>query len=109
MKRVFIPLIPLSPCPLVSSFQMLSLSVKVVPGSSRDRVMGRYGQGLKVQVAAPAEKGKANEAVVRLLAEFLGVKPQAIELVRGATNARKQFRIGGLDQATLVAKLDSFP
>jgi uncharacterized protein (TIGR00251 family) len=87
---------------------MVTLSVKVVPGSSRDRVVGRYGDGLKVQVSAPPEKGKANDAVIRLLAEYLGVKPQAIELISGATGPRKQFRVAGVEPAALASRLTSF-
>lgn len=40
------------------------LAVKVVPGSSRDQIVGRLGDALKIKVTAPAEKGKANTAVV---------------------------------------------
>ena len=81
------------------------LLVKVVPGASRDRVVGRYGQAIKVQVSAAPEKGKANAAVAAVLAEFLGVRVGQVELVSGAGNPRKQFRIIGLDQAQLDAKL----
>ena len=83
------------------------LNVKVVPGASRDRVAGRYGDGVKVQVSAPPERGRANDAVVRVLAEFLGVKPAQVSLVSGHTQPRKQFRIDGVDAAALDAKLDS--
>jgi uncharacterized protein (TIGR00251 family) len=62
---------------------MATLAIKVVPGASRDRVVGRYGDAIKVQVSAPPEDGKANKAVVRVLAEFLGTKPDQIEITRG--------------------------
>ena len=85
------------------------LHVKVVPGSSRDRVVGRYGDAVKVQVSAAPERGKANAAVAKLLAEFFGLKPQQVELIAGAGNPRKQFRISGLDQSAVAAKLASLP
>ena len=47
----------------------------------------------KISVTAAAEKGKANEAVIRLLAEHYGVPPSAIRLVRGATTRMKQLEI----------------
>ncbi|MBI2900978.1 MAG: DUF167 domain-containing protein [Planctomycetes bacterium] len=47
------------------------LAVKVVPGASRSRI-ARWGDRLKVCVTAPAEKGKANAAVIELLSEFFG-------------------------------------
>lgn len=81
------------------------IHVKVVPGASRDRVAGRYGEGIKVQVSAPPERGKANEAVVRVLADFLGVRAGEIELIAGHGNPRKQFRISGLDPAALAEKI----
>ena len=49
------------------------LSLKVVPGSSRDEIVGWLGDSLKVKVKALPEKGRANEAVVALLAERLGI------------------------------------
>src|SRR5437868_10730221 len=66
-----------------------TLQVKVVPGSSRNRVVGMLGDALKVQVAAAAEKGKANEAVREVLAEFFGVKLGQVELISGQTQPRK--------------------
>ena len=77
------------------------LHVKVVPGSSRERVAGRYADGVKVQVSAPAEDGKANRAVAAVLAKALGVKPAAVLLVRGHAQARKVFEVSGIDQAAL--------
>jgi uncharacterized protein len=81
------------------------LHVKVVPGASRNRVAGKYGDGLKVQVSAPPERGKANEAVIELLAEFLGVKPAQIELSAGQTQPRKMFRVNGMEQTAADARI----
>ena len=87
------------------SIPIILINVKVVPGSSRDRVAGRYGDGIKVQVSAPPEKGKANEAVARVLAEFLGVKTADVALVAGHGNPRKQFRISGVEQGAMAEKI----
>jgi uncharacterized protein (TIGR00251 family) len=84
---------------------MATLHVKVVPGSSRSCIAGRYGDALKVKVAAAAEKGKANHAVIELLARTLGVKSGQIVLVAGHTNPRKTFQIEGIEQGELDAKL----
>jgi uncharacterized protein (TIGR00251 family) len=83
----------------------MMLHVKVVPGSSRDRVAGRYGDGVKVQVSAPPEDGRANRAVVAVLADSLGVKASQVTLVRGQTQPRKVFDVAGIDQAALDAWL----
>ncbi len=87
---------------------MITINVKVVPGSSRDRVVGAYGDAIKVQVSAAPEKGKANAAVAKLLAEFFGVKPSEVALLRGAANPRKQFRISGLSPEVFAAKIAAF-
>ena len=76
----------------------MKLAVKVVPGSSRDRVAGWLGDALKVCVTAPPERGRANEAVAELLAEALCVPRSAVRLLEGATSARKVFEVEGLEQ-----------
>ncbi|MBN1942608.1 MAG: DUF167 domain-containing protein [Phycisphaerae bacterium] len=71
--------------------------VKAVPGASRDRVVGVLGDAVKVAVSAPAEKGRANDAIARALAEALGVPRRSVTLVHGQTNPRKQFLVAGVD------------
>ena len=82
---------------------MPTLNVKVVPGARHDRVVGRYGEGIKLQVSAPPEGGKANAAVVRVLAEALGVKPSQVQVLRGHGNPRKIVAVDGIDAAALAA------
>ncbi len=65
------------------------IPVKVVPGASRDRIVGVLGGALKVTVAAPPEKGKANKAVIRLLARALGVRTNQLSVVQGETTPHK--------------------
>lgn len=72
---------------------MVMLSVKVVPGSSRSRIAGRYGDGIKVQVAAAAEKGKANRTVIDVIAEAFGVRESQVVIVSGHTQPRKIVQI----------------
>ena len=62
------------------------LPVKVVPGSSRDRIVGVLGGSLKVATSAAAEKGKANAAVAKLLARALGVDARSVELISSPSN-----------------------
>jgi uncharacterized protein (TIGR00251 family) len=88
---------------------MATLSVKVVPHASADRVAGRYGDGVKVQVSAPPEDGKANKAVLRVLADALNVKASQVQLLRGHTQPRKIVTIEGIDQATLNAWVETLP
>ena len=70
--------------------------VKVVPGSSRDRIVGVLGGALKITTAAPAEKGKANAAVTGILAKALGVDRSSIRIVGGAGSPHKRLQCAGL-------------
>jgi len=72
------------------------VSVKAVPGSSRDRIAGVLGAELKVAVAAAAEKGKANKAIAAVLAGALGVPARDVSLLAGPSSPRKRFRVAGM-------------
>jgi uncharacterized protein (TIGR00251 family) len=76
------------------------LPVKVVPGASRTRYMGDWSGRAKIAVAAPPEKGKANQAVVALLADLLGVRKRDVVVVAGHASALKTIRI---DRVTVAA------
>ena len=80
---------------------MERLSLKVVPGSSRDEVVGWLGDSLKVKVKAPPEKGKANEAVVAMLADSLGVEASSIAVVSGHSSPAKIVAIDGVDDEAI--------
>lgn len=75
------------------------LSLKFVPGSSRDEVVGWLGDSLKVK--APPEKGRANEVVVVLLAERLGVDASSIALVSGHGSPAKVVAVDGMDDEAI--------
>jgi uncharacterized protein YggU (UPF0235/DUF167 family) len=59
-------------------------------------VVGRYGQAWKLRVAAPPERGKANEAALDLLARTLDVAPGSVRLVTGRGSRDKTVEISGL-------------
>ena len=86
---------------------MATLNVKVVPGSSRDRVVGRYGDGIKVQVSAPPEGGRANKAVIDVIAAALGVRVQQVQILKGHTRARTVVQISGMELADILARVGS--
>jgi len=67
------------------------LRVKAKPGARADRVAGVRGDCLLVEVRAAPERGKANEAVARVLADALGIAVSAIVLKSGASAPRKTF------------------
>jgi uncharacterized protein (TIGR00251 family) len=86
---------------------MASLRLKVTPSASRDAVVGWQGDVLRVHVRAPAQRGKANDAVLRLLADALGVERRRLRIVRGETSRQKVVSVDGLDEAEIRARLGS--
>jgi hypothetical protein len=84
---------------------MSLLKIKVVPGSSRNHIAGWLGESLKIRVTANPEKGKANDAVVSLLADTLRIPKHGITLSSGASSPRKIFKISGLSQSEIKSRL----
>ena len=80
-------------------------AVKAVPGSSRDRIQGILGDALKVAVAAPPERGKANFAICALLAQALGVPVRNVTVIAGGTSPRKLVRALGITAAEVRQRL----
>jgi len=65
------------------------LTVHVQPNAKRSEIGGLHGDALKVRVAAPPTEGRANEALVAVLAEALGVPRQRVSVVKGTASRRK--------------------
>ena len=87
----------------------LVLKVTVRPSASRDQVLGRHGDRLKLSVQAPPEKGRANQAVLLLLARLLGLKKAHLSLLRGDTSRDKDVLIEGLTAAEVARLLELEP
>lgn len=85
----------------------MKLSVKIVPGASRTEVAGWLDETLKIRVSAPPEKGKANQAVIALLADALGIAVSRIHITGGATNQRKTLEIDDITLQQLRKKLQT--
>jgi uncharacterized protein (TIGR00251 family) len=71
----------------------LLLRVRVQPRARTNAVKGWRGEALSVSVTAAPEGGKANRAVIALLADALSVPPSSISLVRGAASRDKWFNL----------------
>ncbi len=83
------------------------LKVKVSPGASRDRIVGWLDDALKLQVRAQPEKGKANAAVISLLADQLQISAKRMSVVSGAASRMKMIEIDDLSGTELRQKLPS--
>ena len=79
--------------------------IKAVPGSSRNQVAGVLGDRLKVRVGAPAEDGRANQAICVAIAKALEIKSKQVTIETGATNPEKIVRIEGMSAEQVRAAL----
>jgi uncharacterized protein (TIGR00251 family) len=85
---------------------MVRINLKVVPGSSRNQIAGWLGDALKIKVTAPPEKGRANEAVVKLLATKLGISTDDIEVISGHSSPSKVVTIKGVNDDEITRAFD---
>lgn len=81
-------------------------SVHVSPAAARTELVGRHGDGWKARVAAPPERGRANAALVELLAEALGVRRGDVEVVAGHVGRRKTVEVAGLTAGEIAERLE---
>lgn len=84
----------------------VTVSIRVVPRSSKAGVAGFEGGVLRIRLNAPPVEGQANEALVRFLSKALGVPKNRIALVAGEKGRNKVVRIGGITREALLAALD---
>lgn len=71
----------------------LVVAVRVTPRAGRNEVKGVTNGLLQIRTTAPPVDGKANTAARELLADFIGVPPSRIRLLRGSTSRNKQFLV----------------
>ena len=79
----------------------------VSAGASRNEIVGRHGDGWKMRLASPPERGRANEALLGLLAEALAVPRADISIVRGRTARLKIVEVTGLDADDVGRRLEA--
>lgn len=72
------------------------LRLKVSPGAAKQKIVGPYGDRLKLAAQSPPEKGKANKEIVAMLAKALGIAKKEIAIVAGDTSSEKTVRIEGV-------------
>lgn len=82
---------------------MARIQVRVSPNARRSELVGPYGDGWKVRVAAVPEDGKANAELVRFLAEVLGVRD--VRIVGGASSPSKVVEVDGVSAEQVRAAL----
>jgi uncharacterized protein len=87
----------------------VTLAIRAQPGARKTAITGIYGEGnaaqLKIAVSAPPVEGRANDALIALLAEIFSLPKSAIELASGATARNKVFLLRGITIAEAEAAL----
>lgn len=76
--------------------------IKVIPNASRNEVVGWEGEELKVRIAAVADKGKANDMLIRFLAETWGLRRDQITLIHGHTSRHKRISIADFELSQFI-------
>ena len=74
----------------------VTFSIKVVPRASKNQIVGKDGDAVKVRLNAPPVDGKANAALVKFLAASFGVSQRQVEIFAGAMSRHKVVRITGV-------------
>ncbi len=86
------------------SFSNVRFAVRLTPRSAVERVDDVVDGVLKVKVMAPAVEGAANNALIRLLADELGIARRDIRIVAGATSRQKLVVVEGIEEDAIVAR-----
>jgi uncharacterized protein YggU (UPF0235/DUF167 family) len=86
----------------------LKLLLKVVPGATRSGIAGRLGDRVKVKVTEQAESGRANAAVIAVLAAALGIPRSGLKIVAGGKSPLKVVEIASMSEDEVLARLADY-
>lgn len=78
------------------------IPLRVSPGASNDSISGEHDGAIKLNVTAVPEKGKANKAVVKLVAKVFKLRKSDLEIVKGETSQDKVLKVDGLSEVDFV-------
>jgi uncharacterized protein (TIGR00251 family) len=73
----------------------ITLTLHVQPGAKRNEISGLHGDALKIRLAAPPVEGRANEALLKYIAELFDVPLRQVELKQGAQSRHKVIAVSG--------------
>ena len=82
------------------------VKVKIVPGSSKNKIIGVYNDSLKITITAPPVEGKANKKCIAYLAKYFDVAKSKIEIISGQTSKNKLIKIYDISQKEFLDKID---
>ena len=82
------------------------IKVKIVPGSSKNKIVGAYNDALKITITAPPVEGKANKKCIAYLAKCFDIAKSKIEIISGQTSKDKLIKIYDINQKEFLDKLE---
>ncbi len=82
------------------------IKVKIVPGSSKNKIIGAYNDALKITITAPPVEGKANKKCIAYLAKFFDVAKSKIEIILGKNSKNKLIKIYDISQKEFLDKIE---
>jgi uncharacterized protein (TIGR00251 family) len=81
------------------------IRVRVTPGTGRNEIVGRHGEAWRIRVASAPERGRANDATLRLLADTLSLPRRSLSVVSGHTAREKLVAVDGMSLPEAEARL----
>lgn len=84
--------------PVTTHGSSIRIQVHAQPGAKRTELVGRHGDALKIRVQSPPLEGRANDELLRFLADTLGVPRSSVSLVRGEKSRSKVFEVASCDR-----------
>ena len=90
----------------ISSSGAVRLKLHVRPGAKRNGISGLFGDALKVELQTPPVDGKANSALIKLLAGWLDMPKSKIRLISGETCRDKIIELSDKDIQNIIIELD---
>lgn len=82
------------------------IKVKIVPGSSKNKIVGVYNNALKISITAPPVEGKANKECIAYLSKYFDVAKSKIEIISGKSSKNKLIKIYDISQSKFLDKIE---
>lgn len=82
------------------------IKVKIVPGSSKNKIVGVYNDALKITIAAPPVEGKANKKCITYLAKYFDVAKSKVEIISGKSSKNKLIKIYDISQENFLERIE---
>lgn len=92
---------------MIREMNTVLLKVRVIPRAAKSGLAGIRGDAWLVRLHAPPVDGAANDELIAILAQALGVPERAVSIASGVRSRQKSVRVSGIDAATAAARLAS--